>query len=162
MAFFKVLTRALLLGIVLTLTILSDSPAVLAEQESQPGLPFVKKLQDTLDNGLKKYNGKGISFAIIAPGHKMWIGVSGVSHGTTPIKPETLFDAGSITKNFVAALTLKLVEESLLTLDDTLHKWLPDYPNIDNTITIRQLLNHTSGLYSRRWSHKFGQIWIMC
>ena len=47
MAFFKVLTRALLLGIVLTLTILSDSPAVLDEQESQPGLPFVKKLQDT-------------------------------------------------------------------------------------------------------------------
>jgi len=152
MAFYKILTRALLLGIVLTLTILSDSPAVLAEQESQPGLQFVKKLQDTLDNGLKKYNGKGISFAIITPGHKMWIGVSGVSHGTTPIKPDTLFDAGSITKNFVAALTLKLVEESLLTLDDPLHKWLPDYPNIDNTITIRQLLNHTSGLYSLQGS----------
>ena len=148
MAFYKVLTRVILLGIVLTLTILFDGPAVLAEQESQLGLPFVKKLQDTLDNGLKKYNGKGISFAIIAPGHRTWIGVSGVSHGTTPIKPETLFDAGSITKNFVAALTLKLVEESLLTLDDPLHKWLPDYPNIDNTITIRQLLNHTSGLYS--------------
>jgi len=113
-----------------------------------PELAFAKELQETLYNGLKKYNGKGISFAIIAPGHRTWIGVSGVSHGTTPIKPDTLFDAGSITKNFVAALTLKLVEEGLLTLDDPLHKWLPDYPNIDNTITIRQLLNHTSGLFS--------------
>jgi len=152
MAFYKVLTRALLLGTALTLTIFSVSPAVSAKPVSQPELPFVKKLQDTLDNGLKKYNGKGISFAIIAPGHRTWIGVSGVSHGTTPIKPDTLFDAGSITKNFVAALTLKLVEEGLLTLDDPLHKWLPDYPNIDNTITIRQLLNHTSGLYSLQGS----------
>jgi len=112
-----------------------------------PELAFAKELQDSLDNGLKKYNGKGISVAVIAPEHKTWVGVSGVSHGKIPIKPDTLFDAGSITKNFVAALTLKLVEEGLLTLDDPLHKWLPDYPNIDNTITIRQLLNHTSGLY---------------
>ena len=148
MSFNKILTRVLLLSTVLALTAFSVSPAVSAKPKSQPELPFTKEMQEVLVNGLKRYNGKGISVAVIVPGHKMWIGVSGVSHGTTPIKPETLFDAGSITKNFVAALTLKLVEESLLTLDDPLHKWLPDYPNIDNTITIRQLLNHTSGLYS--------------
>jgi len=125
-------------------------PHVRAFLKPRPGpeLSVAKELQGVLDNGLKKYNGKGISVAVIAPGHKTWVGVSGVSHGKIPIKMDTLFDAGSITKNFVAALTLKLVEEDLLTLDDPLHKWLPDYPNIDNTITIRQLLNHTSGLYS--------------
>jgi len=148
MSFNKILIRVLLLSTVLALTAFFVSPAVSAKPTSKPELPFAKELQDTLNNGLKKYNGKGISVAVIVPGHKTWVGVSGVSHGKIPIKTDTLFDAGSITKNFVAALTLKLVEEGLLTLDDPLHKWLPDYPNIDNTITIRQLLNHTSGLYS--------------
>jgi D-alanyl-D-alanine carboxypeptidase len=148
MSFNKTLTRVLLLSTVLALTAFFVSPAVSPKPTSEPELPFVKELQDALDNGLKKYNGKGISATVVVPGYKMWIGVSGVSHGTTPIKPDTLFDAGSITKNFVAALTLKLVEEGRLALDDPLHKWLPDYPNIDNTITIRQLLNHTSGVYS--------------
>ncbi len=148
MSFNKLLTRVLLLSTVLALTAFSVSPAVSAKPKSQPELPFTKKMQEVLVNGLKKYNGKGISVAVIVPGYKPWVGVSGVSHDTTPIKPDTVFDAGSITKNFVAALTLRLVEEGLLALDDPLHKWLPDYPNIDNTITIRQLLNHTSGLYS--------------
>jgi len=148
MSFNKILTRILVLSTVLTLTAFFVIPAVSARPTSKPELSFAKELQDTLDNGLKKYNGKGISVAVIAPGHKTWVGVSGVSHGKISIKADTLFDAGSITKNFMAALTLKPVEEDLLTLDDPLHKWLPDYPNIDNTITIRQLLNHTSGLYS--------------
>ena len=46
-----------------------------------------------------------------------------------------------------APLVLKLEEEGKLTLNDPLSKWLPDFPNITNTITLRQLLNHTSGVY---------------
>ncbi len=57
------------------------------------------------------------------------------------------FAIGSITKNVVASLTLKLTEEGILSLDDPLFKWLPKYPNVDSTITIPQLLHHTSGLY---------------
>ena len=148
MSFNKIKTQILLLSTVLVLTVFTVSPSISAEPTSKLNPPFAKELQDALDNGLKKYNGKGISTAVIIPGYKTWVGVSGVSHGTTPITPDTLFDAGSITKNFVAALTLRLVEEGRLALDDPLHKWLPDYPNIDNTITIGQLLNHTSGLYS--------------
>lgn len=56
------------------------------------------------------------------------------------------FGAGSIAKNFTATTILKLAEEGKLNLDDSLHSWLPSYPNVDSTITIRQLLNHTSGL----------------
>jgi D-alanyl-D-alanine carboxypeptidase len=58
-----------------------------------------------------------------------------------------LFDIGSTGKNYVAALILQLVEEGRFTLEDPLRKWLPDYPNIDNNITVRQMLNHTSGIY---------------
>jgi D-alanyl-D-alanine carboxypeptidase len=58
-----------------------------------------------------------------------------------------VFAIGSITKNIVAALTLKLVEENKLSLEDPISKWLPSYAFVDSMITVRQLLNHTSGLY---------------
>jgi D-alanyl-D-alanine carboxypeptidase len=58
-----------------------------------------------------------------------------------------LFAIGSNTKNIVAALTLKLAEDKKLSLEDPISKWLPPYTYIDSTISVRQLLNHTSGLY---------------
>jgi D-alanyl-D-alanine carboxypeptidase len=57
------------------------------------------------------------------------------------------FSAGSITKMFTASTILKLSEEGKLSLDDSLHAWVPSFPNIDSTITIRQLLNHTTGIF---------------
>lgn len=59
-----------------------------------------------------------------------------------------IFGFGSITKTFVAGIVLQLVEEKKLGLEDPLGKWLPQYPNIDANITVRQLLNHGSGLSS--------------
>jgi D-alanyl-D-alanine carboxypeptidase len=52
---------------------------------------------------------------------------------------------GSVTKTFTAVLILKLVEEGHLSLDDPLAKWFPNYPNAE-TITVRHLLNHSSGI----------------
>ena len=43
-------------------------------------------------------------------------------------------------------MVLKLVEDNMLSLDDPVSKYLPTYPNVDGKITIRQLLNHTSGV----------------
>jgi D-alanyl-D-alanine carboxypeptidase len=77
----------------------------------------------------------------------MWTGVSGVSHGTTPITPDTLFSAGSINKMYTAVTILQLAEEDVLSLDDPISKWLPEYPQVDSSITIRQLLNHTGGIF---------------
>jgi D-alanyl-D-alanine carboxypeptidase len=54
---------------------------------------------------------------------------------------------GSVTKNFTAAVILKLYEQGKISLDDTIHKWFPEYPKSD-LITIRQLLNHGSGIYN--------------
>lgn len=106
-----------------------------------------QRLQEVLDKGIKKHNIRGVSAAIVFDKDSVWVGTSGISHDTVSMKPEMLFSIGSITKNFVAALTLKLVEEGRLSLDDKLSKWLPAFPHIDSNITIRQLLNHTSGIY---------------
>ena len=55
---------------------------------------------------------------------------------------------GSITKQFTAAVILQLVEEGKLRLDDPLTKFFPGYPAPGGTATVRQLLNHTSGIQS--------------
>jgi D-alanyl-D-alanine carboxypeptidase len=89
----------------------------------------------------------GVSAALITPDGNRWVGVSGVSQEGVSIAPDMLFDMGSAGKNLFAALMLKLAEEGLLSLDDSLHEYLSPMPHVDPDITIRQGLNHTSGLY---------------
>lgn len=106
-----------------------------------------EKLQKILDKGVEKYKLRGVSAAVVFNTDSVWTGTSGISHDTIAMHPDMLFSIGSITKNFVATLTLKLAENGVLSLDDKLSDWLPHYPHIDPNITIRQLLNHTSGIY---------------
>jgi len=133
-------------------------------------LPLEQRFQRALDRGLRGHPGVGVSAAVIIPGEPLWTGTSGLSHDNTPVSPDMLFAIGSITKNMVAALALRLAGEGVLSLEDSLAEWLPSFPNIDGAVTIRQLLNHTSGIYqyfsdqaiwdeierdpSRRWSHE--------
>jgi D-alanyl-D-alanine carboxypeptidase len=125
-------------------------PMTAVSGELQP-LPFADELQKVLEDGLKASNGGGISAAVIVPGYKPWIGVAGTSaRGPNifiPMRPDMLFQIGSIEKNFTAALMLQLVEEGRLSLDDPISRWVSGYEQIDPSITIRQLLNHTSGIY---------------
>ena len=109
--------------------------------------PLDERLQKVLDRGIKKHKIRGVSAAIVFGTDSLWLGSSGISHDTISMKPDMLFSIGSITKNFVAALTLKLAENGKLSLDDPISKWLPAYPYIDSNIKVRQLLNHTSGIY---------------
>lgn len=66
-----------------------------------------------------------------------------------PLTPESVFDAGSIRKQFVAAAILLLVEEGRLSLTDDVRKHIPEVPDYGHTITIDHLLTHTSGI--RDW-----------
>jgi CubicO group peptidase (beta-lactamase class C family) len=67
-----------------------------------------------------------------------------------PITGDTVFDAASVVKQFVAAATLILVEEGRLSLTDDIHKYLPELPQYGHTITIDHLMTHTSGV--RDWT----------
>ncbi|MFM7768527.1 MAG: serine hydrolase domain-containing protein, partial [Bacteroidota bacterium] len=104
------------------------------------------RLQNVIDSMRTTNNIKGLSACVIYPGVGTWKGVSGVSHFGTPINSDMEFGIASNTKLFTGVLMLKLAESGLLTLEDSLHEHLPTFNNIDSSITIRQLLNHTSGL----------------
>jgi D-alanyl-D-alanine carboxypeptidase len=114
---------------------------------SLPVLPFGEGLQGALDGALGA-DALGVSLAVMVPGYEPWLGVAGVSEPGVPVTTDMAFGAASAGKNFTAALVLQLAEEGKLSLDDQLQEWLPDYPNIDNTATIRQLLSHTSGAFT--------------
>lgn len=63
-----------------------------------------------------------------------------------PITPRTVFDLGSVSKQFTAASIFLLAEQGKLSIDDDIHKYLPQLPNYGHPVTIRQLLHHTSGI----------------
>lgn len=62
-----------------------------------------------------------------------------------PVKPETIFQSGSVGKQFTATAVMMLVEEGKVGLDDPLTKYFPDGPASWNDVTVRELLSHTAG-----------------
>lgn len=63
-----------------------------------------------------------------------------------PLTKQSKIEAGSVSKQFTAAATLLFEQQGKLSLNDDIRKYLPEVPDYGNTITIRHLLNHTSGL----------------
>jgi D-alanyl-D-alanine carboxypeptidase len=66
--------------------------------------------------------------------------------GGQPVTPDNLFQIGSNTKAFTAAILLRLEADKVLSIDDTVGKWLPQYAPKWGKVTIRQLLDMTSGI----------------
>jgi D-alanyl-D-alanine carboxypeptidase len=149
MTIWKRFKRFLLISTIFTIGIASCTTKVNNEDDILPELSFAQELQEAIDKFILMHPDYelGISAAVIVPGHRTWTGVSGFSHQGVPITTDMLFDVASIQKNFEAALVLKLVEDNVLSLDDPISNYLPSYPNVDDNITIRQLLNHTSGVF---------------
>jgi len=77
-------------------------------------------------------------------------GLADLEHNV-PITPETIFEPGSVSKQFTAAAVLLLAQQGKLSLDDPVRKYLPEVPDYPTPITIRQMLHHTSGL--RDWGN---------
>lgn len=106
-----------------------------------------KALQTAL-NGVRTGGAyPGISAAIVYPDGSVWTGQSGtaVLSTRTPVAADTLFSIGSISKTFVAALAGRLASRGTISLDDPLSKYVPTFYDADK-ITLRELLNHTSGV----------------
>src|ERR1044071_7208936 len=67
-----------------------------------------------------------------------------------PLSPSSIFDIGSVRKQFVAAAVLLLVEDGRLSLSDDIRKHFPELPDYGQKITVDHLLTHTSGI--RDWT----------
>ena len=80
-------------------------------------------------------------------------GMADLEHGVRNT-PETIFEAGSVSKQFTAAAVLLLARDGKLSLDDPVRKYIPEVPDYGAPLTIRHMLNHTSGL--RDWGSVAG------
>jgi D-alanyl-D-alanine carboxypeptidase len=95
-----------------------------------------------VDDGHARQDGKD------GHGDGIWTAGSGVADVRTgrPIRASDRFRVASVTKPFVATVVLQLVAEGRLSLQDTVERWLPGMLPYGDQITVRQLLNHTSGV----------------
>lgn len=131
----------------------SAPTATSAPPTSSPGIPAsaTPMVRAALDARLAqlraKYGIPGISAAIRFADGSTWQGTAGLADvaARRPVTPDTAFSVASISKTFTAALILALIEDGRLGLDTPAKAYLPTLP-IAPAITVRQLLDHTSGL----------------
>lgn len=109
-------------------------------------------VQRVLDRAVSEGGAPGM-LAEVKDGPTRWFGSSGVADTATgrKLKSYDRYRIGSTTKTFTATVLLQLVGERRLSLDDTVEKWLPGVVRGNghdgSAITVRQLLNHTSGIF---------------
>ncbi|MGD9108717.1 MAG: serine hydrolase domain-containing protein [Gammaproteobacteria bacterium] len=117
--------------------------------------PTNLKIQEALDNCRSKYKVPGLQASISLPAEyttrDFESGTTTVG-GSTTITTGHLFQIGSITKSFVSAIILQLEAEGKLRIDDPISKYIdfskfPSWPSWWQNVTIKQLLNMTSGIY---------------
>lgn len=105
---------------------------------------------DQLLNEKFKANTTGAAVLITQKGKTTYRKAFGLSNLelNVKMKPENVFEIGSMTKQFTAVSILMLVEQGKISLQDEITKFIPDYPTHGQKITVHHLLNHTSGIKS--------------
>ena len=111
------------------------------------GLAVRARLQVELDNVRSRLGIPGVSVTVIFPDGSLWTGTSGRADvaGNKEVTPDTAFALASVSKTYTAALVLALVSDGRIDLDAPAVSYIPG-TTLDKRITVRQLLNHTSGL----------------
>lgn len=108
----------------------------------------VLRVDDFVRAEMARQKVPGVAVGIVRRGEV--IRTAGYGHANVehrvPVGPETIFQSGSLGKQFTAGVVMTLVEEGKLGLDDTLARHFPDTPEAFRGITVRHLLTHTSGL----------------
>lgn len=114
----------------------------------QVPVALANQLNTTTTSYFNGHSTKGLSASVYYKNGQAGLDMCrGVSHSTVAITPAMFFSVGSTSKIISACAMLKLQEQGLLSLNDTIGKFLPGLPStIKGSITIRQLLQHKSGL----------------
>ena len=119
----------------------SCSPQTESEKVSNP-------VVDAIFSGWNSTTSPGCALAVIQDGeivYRKGYGVADLEHNV-PIEPSTVFYCGSVSKQFVTMAILLLEEQGKLNLDDDIREYFTDFPDYGHTITIRNLIHHTSGI----------------
>ncbi len=130
----------------------------------QMNLEFQDTLQQTLQNFATSKQMMGVSGSVVFPDGSVWSGATGQyatenqsgQFSVEPLHTDLLFDIGSNTKSMTSTLILLLEEENALSIEDTLYTYIDPVPNVPYGITLKQLMEHMSGLSSYTDHPDFG------
>jgi CubicO group peptidase (beta-lactamase class C family) len=132
---------------------LGISVAALAVEQRAPATPSAG-----VDKIFAKWSDRtpGCAVGVSENGRQTLANAYGMADLERDVKntPETIFEAGSVSKQFTAAAVLMLARDGKLSLDDPVRKYIPEVPDYGVPVTIRHMLNHTSGL--RDWGSVAG------
>jgi len=106
------------------------------------------KVDDLIKSEMQKQHIPGVSLAVVKDGQLVLAkgyGYANVEH-QVPVKPETIFQSGSVGKQFTATAVMILVQEGKINLDEKIGKYLDNVPEAWSNITVQHLLSHTSGM----------------
>ncbi len=112
------------------------------------------KLEEAIDNIAAERQQRpsfaALSIAVARKGEVVFEKAYGVADAEfdVPADTRTMFRIGSVTKQFSSAIAMRMIERKELALDDELSQFVPDFPLQGRTVTVRHLLNHTSGIPS--------------
>jgi len=104
-------------------------------------------LQAALERAVDEWQPIGLSVAVNFGEGDVWAAASGTSNGMDTLGTHHVFPLASITKTITSACIVSMVDEGLLSFEDTIGTWISGYPQIDGNIRVYQLLNHTSGIF---------------
>jgi CubicO group peptidase (beta-lactamase class C family) len=121
---------------------------MLAAANASSAQDLSQKVDSFITAEMQKQKIPGISLAVVSDGKPLigkGYGCANLEH-QVPVKPETVFQSGSVGKQFTATAIMMLVEEGRIGLDENIGKYLGDVPESWSNITVRHLLSHTGGM----------------
>jgi CubicO group peptidase (beta-lactamase class C family) len=127
--------------------VLCTCPAFAAIEHSAEDFAIQQKV-DAIFATYNNPDSPGCAVGIVRDGdfvYKRGFGMGSIEL-QSPLSRESVFYMGSVSKQFTAASVVLAAEKGYLSLDDDIRKWIPEIPLYGHTITLRQMLHHTSGL----------------
>ncbi|MBN2265220.1 MAG: serine hydrolase [Candidatus Aminicenantes bacterium] len=146
--------RGCRMAAVLLAAVLTIAAAIAAGQQIPAPKAPEPTIEEKVDRVFERFNRSDTPGAVVgvAVGGKPVLvrayGMANLEYGLR-IRPDTIFESGSLAKQFTAAAVALLCQDGKLSLDDPVRKHVPELPDFGTPILVRHLLNHTSGLRSQ-------------
>ena len=151
--------KPFLLRPLLAAAVLAGSVTAAAAQTTDRAA-LVRQLDSIAGSGILENRAVGLVAAVVRGSDTLLLKGYGKAdvEWNVPMPADAVFEIGSVTKQFTAVAILQLRDEGKLSLDDDITKWLPDFDPRGNTLTLRRLLDHTSGMVGLTEMREFGNL----